>query len=130
MSDIWHKGGCHCGAVEFEVRAPQNVTVYECNCSLCQMLGFTHLITPKTHFRLLKGEDALTEYRFNTKTARHFFCSHCGVKGFYIPRSNPDGYSVNMRVLDKSGFDNITIEPFDGQNWEQHAHKLESLSKG
>lgn len=126
---IWHQGGCHCGAVKFEVAAPSAITVHECNCSLCEMMGFLHLIVPQDHFRIVKGEAELSEYRFNSRTARHLFCRHCGVKGFYVPRSNPDGWSVNLRALDKSCFTDITIEPFDGQNWETNAAGLRHLSK-
>ena len=57
------------------------------------------------------------------------FCKTCGIKSFYIPRSNPDGYSVNLRCLDQSKFDRVTVELFDGKNWEQNAHKLRHLSE-
>ena len=68
---------------------------------------------PRARFRLLKGADSLSEYRFNTGTARHLFCRHCGVKSFYVPRSNPDGYSVNARCLDPSTIEHIEVEVFD-----------------
>lgn len=125
----WHKGGCHCGAVRFEVEAPREITVQECNCSLCRMTGFLHLIVPKSRFRLLSGHDQLTEYTFNTCTAKHLFCRICGVKSFYVPRSNPDGFSVNLRCVDASGFDHVGIEAFDGQNWEQNGANLAHLSQ-
>ena len=80
------------------------------------MSGFLHLIVPRTRFHLLSGAEALSEYRFNTGTARHLFCRHCGVKSFYVPRSNPDGYSVNLRCLDQSTVAEVTIEPFDDDN--------------
>jgi hypothetical protein len=108
-----HRGGCHCGAVAFEVDAPAQVTVSECNCSICRMSGYLHLIVPQARFRLLRGADSLTTYTFNTGTARHLFCRHCGVKSFYVPRSNPDGYSVNVRCLEPGTFEHVTIEPFD-----------------
>jgi hypothetical protein len=108
-----HRGGCHCGAVAFEVDAPAQVTVSECNCSICRMSGYLHLIVPQARFRLLRGADSLTTYTFNTGTARHLFCRHCGVKSFYVPRSNPDGYSVNVRCLEPGTFERVTIEPFD-----------------
>ena len=110
---VTHRGGCHCGAVAFEVDAPARVTVNECNCSMCRMTGFLHLIVPRTRFRLLRGAEALSEYRFNTGAAQHLFCSHCGVKSFYVPRSNPDGYSVNLRCLDRATVTEVTVEPFD-----------------
>ena len=129
MEEVWHKGQCHCGHVQFEVHAPKDVTVHACNCSMCMRHGFLHLIVPKAKFRLLKGADNLTEYRFNTGVAQHLFCKTCGVEGFYVPRSNPDGWSVNMRALDQAGFDHIDVQPFDGQNWEAHAHALKQLSQ-
>ncbi|MDX1571187.1 MAG: GFA family protein [Xanthomonadales bacterium] len=124
-----HRGGCHCGAVRFEFEGPRDVTVHACNCSICEMLGYQHLIVPAARFKLLHGEDALTEYRFNSEVARHLFCSRCGVKSFYIPRSNPDGYAVNFRCVDPATFDRFQIEPFDGQNWEQHAGALADLAR-
>ena len=83
---------------------------------------------PATRFRLLSGAEVLAEYTFNTGVAKHRFCSVCGVKSFYIPRSNPDGVDVNARCLDAGTFDAIEIEAFDGQNWEQGAATLAHLS--
>jgi hypothetical protein len=119
---IYH-GGCHCGAIEFEVDAPAAVEVEDCNCSICAMTGFLHLIVPANRFRLLSGADAITTYQFNSGTARHTFCRICGIKPFYIPRSNPDGVDVNVRCLREPG-PQLTVVPFDGRNWEQHAHTL------
>jgi len=92
------------------------------------MTGYIHLIVSKSAFRLLQGKDSLTTYTFNTGVAQHYFCRVCGIKPFYIPRSNPDGYAVNVRCLDPQP-DNITIKEFDGQNWEAHAGELRHLSK-
>jgi hypothetical protein len=119
----WKQGGCHCGAVRFEVLAPEVLTpdaieVADCNCSICRMTGYLHLIVPAQHFRLLAGEERLTTYSFNTGTAQHRFCSVCGIKSFYVPRSHPDGFSVNMRCLDKGAFIEMQVRPFDGQHWE------------
>ena len=93
----WKKGGCHCGAVTFEVLAPDDVEVDDCNCSIC------------------------------SKTGKHLFCSVCGIKSFYVPRSHPDGYSVNFRCLDAKDFRDVHITPFDGEHWEQHAAELKPL---
>ena len=123
----WHKGGCHCGAVTFEVLAPPEVEIADCNCSICSKSGFLHLIVPKDRFRLITGEDKLTTYEFNTKTAKHLFCSVCGVKSFYVPRSHPDGYSVNFRCIDVHGFTKVTVKNFDGRNWEANVDKLTPL---
>jgi hypothetical protein len=124
----WHAGGCHCGAVRFEAALPARVEAQACNCSMCEKVGFIHIITPESRFRITAGEDRLTEYTFNTGVARHLFCRTCGVKSFYRPRSNPDGWSVNARCLDNHEALEIVIEPFDGRNWEQHAAALAHLS--
>jgi len=123
----WHRGGCHCGAVTFEVLLPHDLTIDECNCSMCSKAGFLHVIVPKSRFRLLSGEDKITDYQFNTKTAHHLFCSVCGVKSFYVPRSHPNGYSVNFRCLDRAEFGEIKIVPFDGRHWEEHIAELAPL---
>ena len=124
-----YKGSCHCGAVQFEVEAPEEIRAQECNCSICFMTGYLHLIVPRSRFRILKGDDNLKTYTFNTGIAKHTFCKTCGIKSFYVPRSNPDGYSVNVRCLDQSGIEKVTIEQFDGTNWEENAAGLRYLSE-
>ena len=119
-----HRGGCHCGAVRFEVVTPAAFTAYECNCSICQMVGYQHLIVSVAEFTLLQGESSLTTYTFNTGVARHHFCSTCGVKSFYVPRSHPDGISVNVRALAPDPMRQVTLVPFDGRHWEQHIDEL------
>ena len=118
MSPVKHTGGCHCGRVRFEVLAPETPEVLDCNCSICSKTGFLHLIVAKADFMLLSGADALATYTFNTGTAKHLFCSVCGVKSFYVPRSHPDGYSVNVRCLDQPIPDRVLV-PIDGRNWER-----------
>jgi len=115
----WKTGGCHCGAVRFEVLASGEVELLECNCSICRMTGYLHLIVDKNRFRLTKGAGKLTTYTFNTGTAKHHFCAICGVKSFYVPRSKPYGYSVNVRCLDEGQVTVGRISPFDGQHWEE-----------
>ena len=114
-----HLGGCHCGRVRFEVIAPAQLEVVECDCSICSAYGFLHLIVPVGRFKLLKGGDALTSYTFNTGVAKHLFCSTCGVKSFYVPRSHPDGFSVNARCIDSGTIQSITVSPFNGREWEK-----------
>ena len=114
-----HTGGCHCGRVRFEVIAPAHVDVSECNCSMCNKAGFLHLIVPAGQFKLLSGGDALTTYTFNTGVAKHLFCSICGVKSFYVPRSHPDGISVNARCIDEGSIESMSVRPFDGRDWEK-----------
>ena len=126
---VEHRGGCHCGAVAFTVEAPARLTVQECNCSICSMSGFWHLIVPRSRFHLHRGADSLSEYTFGTGVARHLFCRRCGVKSFYVPRSNPGGFSINARCLERDTIEAITVEPFDGQNWEASAGALRHLDQ-
>jgi hypothetical protein len=114
-----HTGGCHCGRVRFEVIAPAKLEVAECNCSICSKFGYLHLIVPADRFKLISGSEALSTYSFNTHTAKHFFCSTCGVKSFYVPRSHPDGISVNVRCIDSDTIESMSIKPFDGREWEK-----------
>ncbi len=117
-------GSCHCGAVQFSVLVPDRIVVSKCNCSICSACGFLHHIVPASRFQLLSGSEILTEYRFNTGKAKHLFCSCCGVKSFYVPRSNPDGYSVNANCVVWPDSVEIIEENFDGRNWEENAHTL------
>ena len=114
-----HTGGCHCGRVRFEVTAPARIEVADCNCSICNKSGYLHLIVPAERFKLLSGADDLTTYSFNTHAAKHLFCSTCGVKSFYVPRSHPDGISVNARCIDAGTIESMSIAAFDGRHWEQ-----------
>jgi hypothetical protein len=125
----WRSGGCHCAAVRFEVQLPDVIEAHSCNCSICARTGFVHIIVPASRFRLTSGDTVLTDYRFNTRAAEHLFCSVCGVKSFYRPRSNPDGWSVNARCLDDVDSLDIHVEPFDGKNWEANAGDLAHLSR-
>lgn len=133
MSDVaalvTHRGGCHCRRVRFEVDAPARIDVLDCTCSICRMSGFLHLIVPAARFRLIDGEDALTEYRFNTGAAKHLFCRHCGIKSFYVPRSHPDGYSVNARCLDAGTVESMTVAAFDDNNRDAATMAIAHLSK-
>ncbi|WP_261319220.1 GFA family protein [Microbulbifer agarilyticus] len=123
-----YKGSCHCKAITFEVEAPENLDVDHCNCSVCAKSGFLHLIVPLNKFRLLSGGDSISTYTFGSGVAKHTFCKVCGIKPFYTPRSNPDGIDINVNCLDTLPA-SVNITEFDGQNWEQHAHKLAHKSK-
>ena len=107
---VIHKGGCHCGAIKYEVDAPEEIDAELCNCSICSMTSYLHLIVPKERFRLIEGQEALDTYTFNTGVAKHYFCRHCGIKSFYVPRSNPDGISVNVRCLEGIELDSIPVK--------------------
>ena len=85
------------------------------------MLFRSHLTVPREDFELLRGDEALTTYQFNTNTAKHIFCKYCGIHSFNVPRLHPDRISVNARCLE--GIDVSALRPrfFDGQNWEEAA---------
>jgi hypothetical protein len=119
-----YTGSCHCGRVRFEVTAELEPVV-ECNCSICSRKGYLHLIVPQGQFRLRAGEEHLTSYRFGTMTAQHRFCRHCGVAGFYVPRSHPDRIDVNVRCLDGVDVTTLARRPFDGRHWEASIGALE-----
>lgn len=127
----WRAGGCHCSAVRFEVEAPDRIEVEDCNCSMCARTGYLHLIVPASRFRLLQGAEHITTYTFNTGAAKHTFCAVCGVKSFYVPRSNPDGFSVNLRCLDDPrDFAELKIVNFDGRSdWDAQALAIAHKSK-
>lgn len=125
---VEYRGGCHCGAVRWQALGPAHIEAERCNCSICFMSGYVELIVPAARFTLLQGSEALHTYTFNTGVAQHHFCRHCGVKSFYVPRSNPDGISLNIHCFDQPP-SNITISDFDGVNWEQNAHTLADRSK-
>jgi hypothetical protein len=117
-------GGCHCGRVRFEVSIPDKIIVNRCNCSICQKSGYLHLLVAASRFNLLCGEDILSDYRFHTGVARHMFCSHCGIKSFYVPRSHPESFSVNLNCVELPDEIDVTVQDFDGQNWSKSREHL------
>jgi len=121
---IKHSGGCHCGRVRFEIEAEPDIEAVECNCSVCSKTGFLHLIVSRPQFTLHQGAESLSTYTFNTGVAKHLFCKVCGIKSFYIPRSHPQDYSVNVRCLEPGTIRKITVIPFDGEHWEDHVLEL------
>ena len=117
-------GGCHCGQVRFEIDLPGSVTVNRCNCSICQKSGYVHLIVSVDQFNLLSGANHLVEYRFHTGVAKHLFCNKCGIKSFYVPRSHPDAFSVNLNCVDLPEEIEVSIQSFDGRNWSRNLQKI------
>ncbi len=127
MAEI--SGGCHCGAVRFKARlADPPVPALDCNCSICRMTGFVHIIVPNEDFTLERGGEQLRSYRFGSGTAEHIFCATCGVKSFYRPRSHPEAWSVNAHCLDETL--ELAIEPFDGRDWERAMGRLDGEQTG
>jgi len=118
MADKHYQGQCHCGSVRFAFQGPETLELLLCNCSICRMTGFQHVIVPQAEVTL-QGADNLTTYTFNTGTAKHTFCKTCGVKPLYIPRSHPDCYSINARCIDEGLLGELQTQEFDGRNWEQ-----------
>ncbi len=124
-----YRGGCHCGRVRFEVRAPL-ADVGACNCSICTKKGYLHWIVPRDSFRLLTPESALATYTFNTGIAKHHFCPLCGVASFYIPRSDPDKIDVNARCVEDIDLSALgPLRFFDGRNWEQALERERGAQK-
>ena len=117
---VLHRGGCHCGRVRFSFTAPPSLVAWSCNCSNCSMRGNLHSIIPASSFALAPSTsaDALTEYRFGSCTARHLFCSACGITSYYVPRSNPDGVAVTIACIDAGTVASVDVKSFDGRNWE------------
>ena len=118
-------GGCHCGRVRFEVEIPDKLVVHRCNCSICKKSGYLHLTVIVSKFKLLRGEESLVDYRFHTGVARHLFCGTCGIKSYYVPRSHPDAFSVNLNCIDLPGEIDVTIKDFDGSNWSENRALLD-----
>jgi hypothetical protein len=119
----WLEGGCHCGAVRFRVEVT-SFEALDCNCSICRMKGYLHVIVPKDRFQWVSGWEAVTTYRFNTRVAAHTFCATCGVAPFYRPRSHPDHVDVNARCLDGGAAGRFRVRAFDGEHWEDHVASI------
>ena len=115
MTTDHHTGGCQCGRVRYEVDLSLDAPI-TCNCSRCERLGAVLAFAPATAFTLLKGEDAMTEFRFNSGTIQHLFCATCGIQSFSRATA-PDGtagVAINVNCLD--GVDPRALSPthFDG----------------
>ena len=108
-----HKGSCHCNSVAFEVDGDLSSGV-QCDCSLCKRKNAIMLRIPAEKFRLLKGEDALTLYQWNTRVAKHYFCKHCGIYTHHQPRSRPDMIGVNMGCIDALDAAALPVERLQG----------------
>lgn len=114
----WTRAACHCGAVRFRVRLAEGLeSARRCDCSLCRMRGAVAVSAGLGDIDILDGVEALTEYRFNTGTARHFFCSRCGIYTHHQRRSKPNQYGVNVACLEGvSPFDFAEVPVNDGRH--------------
>lgn len=112
------KAACHCKAVQLEVTLTDGLnTARRCTCSLCRMRGAVAVSADLDGVKVMAGEQFLTEYRFNTGTARHYFCSRCGIYTHHQRRSNPRQFGVNAACIDGvSPFDFAEVPVNDGVN--------------
>jgi hypothetical protein len=113
-----HRASCHCGAVVLELDLPDGIVdPRRCDCSICRRKGAVAASVPLAGLRILQGADKLTLYQFNTKTARHYFCSTCGIYTHHQRRSNPQEYGYNVACLDGvNPFDLGEVVTLDGVN--------------
>ena len=112
-----HSGGCHCGRVRFDVSIDLSQPAIVCNCSICGKTGTMLRFVPESEFTLLQGEDALTDYQFNSKSIHHLFCSTCGIRSFargVDPKGNRMA-AINVRCLDDVELEQVPTTFFDGK---------------
>ena len=123
---VYH-GSCHCGAVAFEIDADISILGI-CTCSICTKKGCYNFTVPPERLRLVRGEEKLKIYQFNTKIAKHYFCPHCGIHTFSNPRTAPDKYNINIRCLDDFDIHKAVfgIRHFDGRDWESAFEKYQA----
>ncbi|CAM3684574.1 aldehyde-activating protein [Rouxiella silvae] len=117
MRDIF-KASCHCGAVKFNVKLTDGFnTIRRCDCSLCRMRGAVAVSADLKDISFTQGQEKLIEYSFNTKTAKHYFCSTCGIYTHHQRRSNPTQYGVNVACLEGvSPFDFAEVPVLNGRS--------------
>jgi hypothetical protein len=111
-----HRASCHCGRVELELSLPQGIVEpRRCNCSMCRRKGIIYASIPLDGLHIISGAETLTLYQFKTRTARHHFCSVCGIHTHHQRRSNPRQYGYNVGCLE--GIDPFALPDvpvFDG----------------
>jgi hypothetical protein len=93
-----YQGSCHCGAVRFEADLDLTQSTYRCNCSICRRTRFWPAIAREDGFRLVAGENELTQYLFNSRKNQHYFCRRCGVRPFGIGTETPIGKMVGVNL--------------------------------
>lgn len=114
----YHKSTCHCGAVELEFHLPDGIIdPRRCNCSICRRKGAIVGSVPLSGLKIIKGQDKLKLYQFDTKEAEHYFCSVCGIYTHHKRRSNPNQYGINLGCLEGVDPTLITaVKTYDGAN--------------
>jgi len=113
-----YTGSCHCGNVRYEVELELG-TVIACNCSICSRAGWLLTFVPADKFKLLAGEDSLTDYQFNRKNIHHLFCTTCGVRSFCrgSDKSGNELRGINVRCLEGVDIDALTVNKVDGKSY-------------
>ena len=113
-----HNASCHCGSVQFELSLPNGLDdPRRCDCSMCRRRGTIVASVTLDGIKIIKGEDKLSLYQFNTMTAKHYFCSVCGIYTHHQRRSNPLQYGFNVACLE--GVNSLELEnvpTYDGVN--------------
>ena len=121
-------GECHCKSIRFEFYCRKDVSIVKCNCSICSITNFLHLIIPHKDFILLKGKEHLHTYQFNQNIAKHFFCKICGIKSFYQPRSHKNCFSINYNSVIKPAPKIKSVNSFNGRDFENNIKALREIS--
>ncbi len=117
MSQTKYVGGCHCGKVRFEVTLEVK-EAFACNCSICSRVGWLLAFAPSDQFKLLAGEDALTDYQFGKKNSHHTFCTNCGIRAFSRGKGkgDTDWCAINLRCLDDFDTSAVPVKHVDGKS--------------
>lgn len=123
MDEQQHEGSCHCGAVRFSLRGTITRAM-RCTCSMCSRVGALWHRSDDARLSIISGESELSLYQFGTRTAKHYFCRHCGIHPLTRPRLNPVLWAVNLRCVASVDADALELSTFDGANWEQAAAAL------
>lgn len=109
------KGSCHCGAVRFRVDSPIT-ELTTCDCSLCRIRNAVMAKIPEQALTVLEGEAMLTLYQWNTRRAKHYFCSRCGIYVFHRKRAAPDHFGVNAFCLENFDPASVPVRATEGLN--------------
>ena len=116
MSETTYQGGCHCGAVKYEITMEPPTKAFACNCSICSRAGWLLAFAPMTAFRLVAGDDAQRDYQFGKKNSHHLFCGTCGIRSWShgAGKDGAESVAINLRCLVGFDWSSLPVETFDG----------------